>query len=117
MRLTPIIYPRDINGYQTGSAQYDSNGVPIYNGQRPNNGSTPNHPMDRRVMAPNSTQNSNQNRIKLRRQNNDPNCIPNGSTNPQQNQFGQYTGSRSQPLKHLPERPTLHQPGQQISGR
>ena len=35
----PDYYPRDINGYQTGSAQYDSNGVPIYNGQRPSNGS------------------------------------------------------------------------------
>ena len=29
----PDYYPRDINGYQTGSAQYDVNGVPIYNGQ------------------------------------------------------------------------------------
>ncbi len=29
----PDYYPRDLNGYQTGSAQYDVNGVPIYNGQ------------------------------------------------------------------------------------
>ena len=29
----PDYYPRDINGYQTGSAQYDINGVPIFNGQ------------------------------------------------------------------------------------
>ena len=29
----PDYYSRDLNGYQTGTAQYDANGVPIYNGQ------------------------------------------------------------------------------------
>jgi protein involved in polysaccharide export with SLBB domain len=83
----PDFYPRDINGYQTGSAQYDSNGVPIYNGQRSaqtqSNGSPGNSPY--------STQNNNQNSSQASGQNNDPNCIPNAGTG--QNQFGQYTGS------------------------
>ncbi len=33
----PDYYPRDLNGYQTGTAQYDANGVPIYNGQTASN--------------------------------------------------------------------------------
>jgi protein involved in polysaccharide export with SLBB domain len=89
----PDFYPRDINGYQTGSAQYDSNGVPIYNGQRPANASQTQQSNGSQGYSPYSTQNNNQNSSQTSGQNNDPNCIPNASTNPQQNQFGQYTGS------------------------
>lgn len=87
----PDFYPRDINGYQTGSAQYDSNGVPIYNGQRPNQ-TQPSNANGSQGYSPYSSQ-SNQNSYQGSGQPNDPNCIPNASTNPQQNQFGQYTGS------------------------
>ena len=82
----PDYYPRDLNGYQTGSAQYDINGVPIYNGQTTNaqgqqtNGS----------QGQNRTATANQNTAPA--QNNDPNCIP-GVGNLGQNQYGQSVGS------------------------
>jgi len=82
----PDYYPRDLNGYQTGSAQYDINGVPIYNGQTTNaqgqqsNGS----------QGQNRTTTANQNTAPA--QNNDPNCIP-GVGNTGQNQYGQSGGS------------------------
>jgi protein involved in polysaccharide export with SLBB domain len=88
----PDFYPRDLNGYQTGSAQYDSNGVPIYNGQRPANANQNQQSNGSQSNNPFSLLNNNQN-SQTSGQNNDPNCIPNASTNPQQNQFGQYTGS------------------------
>jgi protein involved in polysaccharide export with SLBB domain len=91
----PDFYPRDLNGYQTGSAQYDSNGVPIYNGQRPNGGGTSQQSSGSQSYGAYSTQNSNQNSSSASGQSNDPNCVPNSSTNPQQNQFGQYTGSNT----------------------
>ncbi len=87
----PDFYPRDINGYQTGSAQYDSNGVPIYNGQRSNN-INQTQPNGSQGYGSNTSQN-NQYSSQGSGPNNDPNCIPNGSTNQQQNQAGQYTGS------------------------
>jgi protein involved in polysaccharide export with SLBB domain len=83
----PDYYPRDLNGYQTGSAQYDINGVPIYNNQSTNaqgqqsNGS----------QGQNRTTAANQNATPA--QNNDPNCIPGASTVGQQNQYGQSSGS------------------------
>jgi protein involved in polysaccharide export with SLBB domain len=89
----PDFYPRDLNGYQTGSAQYDSNGVPIYNGQRSNNGSQQQSNGSSQGYGSNAPQNSNQNSSQGSGQNNDPNCTPNASTNPQPNQLGQYTGS------------------------
>src|SRR6202034_130584 len=40
----PDYYPRDLNGYQTGAAQYDINGVPIFNGQSQSNTSQGSQP-------------------------------------------------------------------------
>jgi protein involved in polysaccharide export with SLBB domain len=90
----PDYYTRDLNGYQTGSAQYDANGVPIYNGesatsvnqgQQANgsrtNGTTP-------VQSPNPSP--------AQGQNNDPNCIPDANGISQQNQYGQTPGSNVQ---------------------
>src|SRR5882757_1562780 len=88
----PDYYNRDLNGYQTGSAQYDVNGVPIYNGQsatsvsqgQQTNGSRAN---GTNPAAQNPTANPAQG------QNNDPNCIPDASGISQQNQYGQVPGS------------------------
>jgi protein involved in polysaccharide export with SLBB domain len=83
----PDYYPRDLNGYQTGSAQYDINGVPIYNNQNTNaqgqqsNGS----------QGQNRTTTANQNATPA--ENNDPNCIPGVGNVGQQNQNGQSAGS------------------------
>ena len=92
----PDYYPRDINGYQTGSAQYDINGVPIFNGQTAANGSQGQtsewHPELWPEFNPEQQPETNQ----PLGQNNDPNCIPNASTNSQQNPYGQTPGSTIQ---------------------
>jgi protein involved in polysaccharide export with SLBB domain len=86
----PDYYPRDLNGYQTGSAQYDSNGVPIYNGQRSGNGSQTQQSNGSQGSSSNSAQNSYLNQNPAATPNNNPDCDPN---NPQQNQGGQGIGS------------------------
>jgi len=80
----PDYYPRDINGYQTGSAQYDINGVPIYNSQTSNG-----QGQQSGSQGQNKSTTSNQNATPA--QNNDPNCIP-GVGNVGQ-QYGQSSGS------------------------
>ncbi len=83
----PDYYPRDINGYQTGSAQYDINGVPIYNSQTANGqGQQSNGSQGQNRSTP-----SNQNVTPA--QNNDPNCIPGVGGVGQQNQNEQSGGS------------------------
>jgi protein involved in polysaccharide export with SLBB domain len=89
----PDYYPRDLNGYQTGTAQYDSNGVPIYNGQSASN-MTP-QTNGSRTNPTSTPQNNNQNSTQTG-QNNDPNCIPDASSISQQNQYGQVPGSSVQ---------------------
>jgi protein involved in polysaccharide export with SLBB domain len=93
----PDYYPRDLNGYQTGSAQYDINGVPIYNGQRPSNGA--------QVQQSNGTtqsnglyypQNNNQNANQASGQNNDPNCVPGANSQPNQGLGSAGTSNNSQ---------------------
>ncbi len=86
----PDYYPRDLNGYQTGSAQYDTNGVPIYNGQRPGNGSQTQQPNGSQSYNSNSAQNSYLNQNPAATPNNTPDCDPNS---PQQNSSGQSIGS------------------------
>jgi protein involved in polysaccharide export with SLBB domain len=88
----PDYYPRDLNGYQTGTAQYDANGVPIYNGQRASNMSQ--QANGSRTNATGTSQN-NQGSTQTG-QNNDPNCIPDASSISQQNQYGQVPGSSVQ---------------------
>ncbi len=88
----PDYYPRDLNGYQTGSAQYDVNGVPIYNGQRPTSGANGQQSNGSSGSGQNTGQNGNQNSNQSASQNNDPNCDPNASPN-SQNQNGAYNGS------------------------
>jgi protein involved in polysaccharide export with SLBB domain len=92
----PDYYPRDLNGYQTGSAQYDNNGVPIYNGQRPGNGNQAQQPNGSQGFSSNSGQNSNLNQNPAATPNNNPDCDPNAS-NSQQNQSGQGIGSAANP--------------------
>jgi protein involved in polysaccharide export with SLBB domain len=91
----PDYYPRDLNGYQTGSAQYDANGVPIYNGQSAPNVSQGQQPNGSRPTGTNPGQN-NQNPQQTAGPNNDPNCIPDASNISQQNQYGQTPGSSVQ---------------------
>jgi protein involved in polysaccharide export with SLBB domain len=91
----PDYYPRDINGYQTGSAQYDVNGVPIYNGQRVSNGTAGQTSNGTQSNGQSTTPNSNQNQNQASAQNYDPNCVPDASNNSQQNQAGQSTGATS----------------------
>ncbi|MDX6457696.1 MAG: hypothetical protein QOJ51_4335 [Acidobacteriaceae bacterium] len=92
----PDYYNRDLNGYQTGAAQYDANGVPIYNGQSAPNVSQGQQANGSRTNGANSVQNNNQNPTPALGQNNDPNCIPDASSISQQNQYGQTPGSSTQ---------------------
>ncbi len=96
----PDYFPRDLNGYQTGSAQYDGNGVPIYNGQSVSNTTTTQgqqaNPNGRLGTSDNTTQYGNQNTNQTSGQNNDPNCIPGGVSGLQQNQTGQYPSTNTQ---------------------
>jgi protein involved in polysaccharide export with SLBB domain len=94
----PDYYPRDLNGYQTGAAQYDINGVPIFNGQpqQSNNnqaGQSANGASSR-VNGQAPAQNNGQNPNQSSQQSDDPNCIP--SSTPQQNPYGQNPGSNTQ---------------------
>jgi protein involved in polysaccharide export with SLBB domain len=89
----PDYYPRDINGYQTGSAQYDINGVPIFNGQPQSNGTQGQTANGSRGYSP--TQNNNQNNQPSGPAD-DPNCIPNPGNTTQQNPYGQTPGSSVQ---------------------
>ena len=91
----PDYYNRDLNGYQTGTAQYDANGVPIYNGQPAPNLSQGQQANGSRTNGANITQSNNQN-APVSGQNNDPNCIPDASSISQQNQYGQTPGSTTQ---------------------
>jgi protein involved in polysaccharide export with SLBB domain len=94
----PDYYPRDINGYQTGAAQYDINGVPIFNGQpqQSNNsqGGQSANGASSRVNGQAPAQNSGQNPNQSSQQSDDPNCIP--TSTPQQNPYGQNPGSNTQ---------------------
>jgi protein involved in polysaccharide export with SLBB domain len=89
----PDYYPRDLNGYQTGAAQYDINGVPIFNGQPQSNtqGQSAN---GSRVNGQNPSQSNNQNTNQPPQQSDDPNCIP--TSTPQQNPYGQNPGSNTE---------------------
>lgn len=91
----PDFYPRDLNGYQTGSAQYDINGVPIYNGQRPTNGgqNQQSNGSQGSNSNSNSAQNSYLNQNPASTPNNNPDCDPNATNAPQQYQGGQGIGS------------------------
>jgi len=88
----PDYYPRDLNGYQTGSAQYDANGVPIYNGQSAPNVGQGQQTNGTRTNGTSPMQSSNQNSNQSAGPNNDPNCIPDASGISQQNQYGQTPG-------------------------
>jgi protein involved in polysaccharide export with SLBB domain len=92
----PDYYSRDLNGYQTGTAQYDANGVPIYNGQSAPNVSQGQQANGSRTGAASTGQSTSQNANQAAGQNNDPNCIPDASSNSQQNQYGQSPGSSVQ---------------------
>jgi protein involved in polysaccharide export with SLBB domain len=88
----PDYYPRDINGYQTGAAQYDINGVPIFNGQPQQSNTTQGQAANgSRVYGQNPAQN---NPNQPSQQSDDPNCIP--TSTPQQNPYGQNPGSNTQ---------------------
>jgi protein involved in polysaccharide export with SLBB domain len=88
----PDYYPRDINGYQTGAAQYDINGVPIFNGQPQQSNTTQGQSANgSRVSGQNPAQN---NPNQPSQQSDDPNCIP--TSTPQQNPYGQNPGSNTQ---------------------
>jgi protein involved in polysaccharide export with SLBB domain len=88
----PDYYPRDLNGYQTGTAQYDVNGVPIYNGQRVTNGATGQTSNGTQGNGQNHAPNNNQNQNQASGQNYDPNCVPDPNNPSQQNQ-AQSTGA------------------------
>ena len=91
----PDYYSRDLNGFQTGTAQYDVNGVPIYNGQPAPNVSQGQQANGSRTGAT-ASQSSSQTANQPAGQNNDPNCIPDASSISQQNQYGQTPGSNVQ---------------------
>ncbi len=91
----PDYYPRDINGYQTGSAQYDINGVPIFNGQPHSERPGPNRRTGPGVTARIQPRTTTKAPISLR-DSNDPNCIPNPTNSAQQNPYGQTPGSTVQ---------------------
>jgi protein involved in polysaccharide export with SLBB domain len=92
----PDYYPRDLNGYQTGSAQYDINGVPIFNGQPQSNGTQGQTANGSRGNTQYPSQNNNQNTNQPSGQTDDPNCIPNPGNTTQQNPYGQTPGSSVQ---------------------
>jgi protein involved in polysaccharide export with SLBB domain len=91
----PDYYPRDLNGYQTGAAQYDINGVPIFNGQTVQSNTTQGQSANgSRVNGQTSSQVNSQNSSQSSQQSDDPNCIP--TSTPQQNPYGQNPGSNTQ---------------------
>jgi protein involved in polysaccharide export with SLBB domain len=92
----PDYYPRDVNGYQTGSAQYDANGVPIFNGQRVSSSTTgqTSNGTQGNGQNPAVNNNQNQNQNQASGQNYDPNCVPDPNSTAPQNQ-AQSTGAIS----------------------
>jgi protein involved in polysaccharide export with SLBB domain len=94
----PDYYPRDLNGYQTGTAQYDVNGVPLYNGQPPSNTNQgQQQPNAQQNNGQTPTQNNNSTPNQSSGQPYDPNCDPGIVNNPDQSQGGQYSRSTSSP--------------------
>ena len=113
----PDYYPRDINGYQTGSAQYDINGVPIFNGQPQQSNGTQGQ-----------TANGNRGNSQYPIQNNNQNIESAFGTDRRSelhSQPRQYHTAKSvwadarieYPGNQLSERATLHHHGQQVAGR
>jgi protein involved in polysaccharide export with SLBB domain len=90
----PDYYPRDINGYQTGAAQYDINGVPIFNGQPQQSNNTQVQSSNGSRVNGQTSQPNSQNTNQSAQQSDDPNCIP--TSTPQQNPYGQNPGSNTQ---------------------
>jgi protein involved in polysaccharide export with SLBB domain len=90
----PDYYPRDINGYQTGAAQYDINGVPIFNGQPQQSNNTQVQSTNGSRVNGQTSQPNSQNTNQSAQQSDDPNCIP--TSTPQQNPYGQNPGSNTQ---------------------
>jgi protein involved in polysaccharide export with SLBB domain len=90
----PDYYPRDLNGYQTGAAQYDANGVPVYNGQPASSVGQGQQANGSRTNGTSTAQGAGS--TPTAGQNNDPNCIPDASNISQQNQYGQTPGSSIQ---------------------
>jgi protein involved in polysaccharide export with SLBB domain len=89
----PDYYPRDVNGYQTGAAQYDSNGVPIYRNVPNSLNGTPGQQTNTvNGSGQNAAANTSQNSAQQPGQNTDPNCVP-GAGTPQENLLGQAPGS------------------------
>jgi protein involved in polysaccharide export with SLBB domain len=74
----PDYYPRDLNGYQTGVAQYDSNGVPVYNGQQQAN--TQGTGTSRTSVLSQYGGTSGQNTVQSST-GNDPNCVADSTQN------------------------------------
>jgi protein involved in polysaccharide export with SLBB domain len=91
----PDFYPRDINGYQTGSAQYDANGVPVYNTPGSSNNGQNQTTSGSQSSAPNSPRNGVAASPQAPPQNTDPNCVPGTGTNAAVNQLGQNPTSGS----------------------
>ncbi len=92
----PDYYPRDVNGFQTGAAQYDVNGVPIYNNPNGQGQSTGNQAQPANGSRSNVPNSNNQSANQNSGQNGDPNCIPDTSNPSQQYQYGQPPGSNTQ---------------------
>ena len=95
----PDYYPRDLNGYQTGTAQYDVNGVPIYNGQPAPNLSQGQQANGSRTNGANITQSNNQNANRFR----DKTTIRTVSPTPA---VFRSKISTARPLDPLPREPT-----------
>ena len=107
----PDYYPRDLNGYQTGTAQYDSQrGSHLQRTARSEcsqsqqaNGSPDQTPrLTRRTTT--------RTRIQLRARTTIRIAIPDASTISQQNQYWPDPGIELPSGDQLPERPTLHKP-------
>jgi protein involved in polysaccharide export with SLBB domain len=76
----PDYYPRDINGYQTGTPEFDSNGVPLFYRQNP-----PNYTLGQPANGANGQNPSGQNNNnQTGNQPFDPNCVPSVNNVPQQ---------------------------------
>jgi protein involved in polysaccharide export with SLBB domain len=88
----PDYYPRDLNGFQTGTAQYDSNGVPIYsNGSLNSSNNTSGQQAGLQAGSAQNAANNSQSSTQTSGQNNDPNCVP----TPGASQPGQGTGANA----------------------
>ena len=91
----PDYYPRDINGYQTGTPEYDNNGVPLFYRQNPPNSTQGQTGNGAPGSSQNSAQNNNQTGNQTPGQAYDPNCEPGVNNAPQQqNQLGLWQNSR-----------------------